>query len=309
MDNNTPETNLQNTEEVTEPKAKEKKKKRKTPPKTSDLIKKMNRTLKIQTAWILILSLAVIGLAGYIFSDFFIYNTAKFYINKGNMEKGVELLKKIPDYSDVSTLLDDYKYTVRGNVIKLGSYEQDGDSSNGEEPLEWVVLDYDAEENKTLIITLYAIDSLVYEAKYGATTWETSDARKWLNRNFIKKAFTDSELEMIIESDIENTNNLRYKTKGGNVTTDKVFILSDAEFNKYLRGTDNAIGYTTQHARDKGVQSGSISGTSVYWLRTPGESLVYVSTVSYAGELNSLGVFTYSYSCGVRPCMWIKANN
>lgn len=306
MDNNTPEMNVQNNEEVKE---NTKKKKGKTPPKTSDLIKKMNRTLKIQTAWILILSIAVIGLAGCVFSDILIFNAAKFYINNGNIETGVGLLNKIPDYSETAALLNEYKYTVEGNIIKLGTYEQDGDNSNGAEPLEWIVLDYDAEENKALLMTHYAIDAVIYKNSYGAATWENSDARRWLNRDFINKAFKGNEIGRIIESDIETPNNLRYKTKGGNVTADKVFLLSDAEFNKYLKGTDNAIGYTTQYARDNGVQSGPISGTSVCWLRTPGESLVYVSTVSYVGELNSQGVYTYSYSCGVRPCMWVSVDN
>lgn len=305
MDNNTPEMNVQNTEEAVEKKTK-KKKREKNPPKTSDLIKKMHRTLKIQTAWILILSLAVIGLAGCVFSDVIIYNVAKIYINNGNIEQGVSLLNKIPDYSQTAALLDDYKYTVKGNVIRFGSYEQDGDTSNGAESLEWIVLDYDAEEKKALIMTLYAIDAVIYKDSYGAATWESSDARRWLNRDFINKAFKGNELGRILLSDIETPNNLKFKTKGGNVTADKVFLLSDAEFNKYLKGTDRAIGYTTQYARDNGVQSGPISGTSVCWLRTPGESLVYVSTVSYVGELNSMGVYTYSYSCGVRPCMWVS---
>ncbi len=304
MDNNTYEINTQNNEEVIEPKVK--KKKGKNPPKTSDLIKKMHRTLKIQTAWLLILSLAVICLAGCVFSDILIYNAAKACINIGNIEMGVELLNKIPDYSQTADLLDRYKYTVKGNIINFGSYEQDGDRSNGAEPLEWLVLDYDAEENKALIITLYAIDAVVYKDGYGATTWETSDARRWLNSDFINKAFKGNEISRIVESDIETPDNLKFKTKGGNVTADRVFLLSDAEFNKYLRGKDNAMGYTTQHARDKGVQSGPISGTSICWLRTPGESLVYVSTVSYVGELNSMGVYTYSSSCGVRPCMWVS---
>ncbi len=309
MDSNTPEMNVQNTEEVAEAKAKKKKGKVKNPPKTSELIKKMHRTLKIQTAWILILSLAVIGLAGCVFSDILIYNAAKLLINRGNIEKGVELLNKIPDYSQTAALLDDYKYTVAGNIIRFGTYEQDGDTSNGAESLEWIVLDYDAEENKALIMTLYAIDAVIYKDSYGAATWETSDVRKWLNRDFLNKAFKGNEIGRIIESDIETPNNLKYKTKGGNVTADRVFLLSDAEFNQYLKGTDKAIGYTTQYARDNGVQSGPISGTSVCWLRTPGESLVYVSTVSYVGELNSMGVYTYSYSCGVRPCMWVSVEN
>ena len=304
MNNDSMEMNNLPSEETEEKKAKKKKEKK--PPKMSDIVKKMNRTLKIQTAWIIILSIAVIALAGCVFSDVLIYNAAKIYINKGDIESGVALLNKIPDYSQTCALLDKYKYKVVGNVIRLGTYEQDGDSGNGTEALEWIVLDYDAEANKSLIITRYTIDSVVYKDSYGAVTWEASDARKWLNRDFLNKAFKGNELGMILESDIETPNNIRYNTKGGNITADKVFLLSDEEFNKYLKDTENATGYTTQYARDNGVQSGPISGTSVCWLRSPGESLVYVSTISYVGELNSMGVYSYSASCGVRPAMWIS---
>lgn len=309
MDNNTPEMNINNTESAAESGKSKKKKKEKAPLKMSDMLKKMNRTLKIQTAWILILTILVVGLAGCVFSDVIIYNAAKIFIGSGNIEMGVELLNSIPNYSGTEKLLDKYKYTVKGNIVRLGTYEQDGDTGNGSEPLEWIVLDYDAEEKKALIMTLYAIDAVIYKNNYGATTWETSDVRSWLNRNFIRKAFNGSELGMILDTDVETPNNIKYNTKGGNVTADKIFLLSDVEFNKYLKGTDNAIGYTTQYARDNGVQSGPISGTSVCWLRTPGESLVYVSTVSYVGELNSMGVYTYSYSCGVRPAMWVSVEN
>ena len=304
MNNDSMEMNNLPSEETEEKKAKKKKEKK--PPKMSDIVKKMNRTLKIQTAWIIILSIAVIALAGCVFSDVLIYNAAKIYINKGDIESGVALLNKIPDYSQTCALLDKYKYKVVGNVIRLGTYEQDGDSGNGTEALEWIVLDYDAAANKSLIITRYTIDSVVYKDSYGAVTWEASDARKWLNRDFLNKAFKGNELGMILESDIETPNNIRYNTKGGNITADKVFLLSDEEFNKYLKDTENAIGYTTQYARDNGVQSGPISGTSVCWLRSPGESLVYVSTISYVGELNSMGVYSYSAACGVRPAMWIS---
>lgn len=306
MDNNTPEMNCACAETQEDQRKEKKRRSKKTPPKMSDLMKKMNRTLKIQTAWLIILSILVVGLAGCIFSDVLIYNAAKIYINSGDIERGVSLLNRIPDYSQTAELLDQYKYTVKGNVIKLGSYEQDGDNGNGSEALEWIVLDYDAEAKKALIMTKYAIDAVIYKDGYGAVTWETSDARKWLNRDFLRKAFKGEDLGMILETDIETPNNIKYDTNGGNITADKVFLLSDKEFNKYLKNTENAIGYTTQYARDNGVQSGPISGTSVCWLRSPGESLVYVSTVSYVGELNSMGVYSYSYSCGVRPVMWIS---
>ena len=319
MDNNTPEKNVENevniaeesavtTENISEKTAGKKNKKEKKPPKMSDQIKKMARTIKIQTAWIALLSVLIVALFGLNFADAIKFQYAKICINDGNIEKGVEILNSIDEYPGAAELLDKYKYTVVGNVIRLGTYEQDSDSGNGSEALEWIVLDYDAEEGKSLIMTRYAIECKPYMDGYGAVTWETSDVRAWLNRDFIRKAFSGEELGRIIESDIETPNNIKYKTKGGNVTADRVFLLSDAEFNKYLEGTDYAIGYTTQYARDRGVQSGPISGTSVCWLRSPGESLVYVSTVSYVGELNSMGVYSYSASCGVRPAMWVNVS-
>lgn len=319
MENNAPEINVTNaSEEVNEmteiPYAKEGKKKnkkadKKTPPKMSDQLKKLKKTIKLQTAWLVILSMLFVCLCGLTFADSIKFQWAKILISNGNIEKGVGLLNSIEDHQGAAKLLDKYKFTVVGNIVKFGKYEQDADMGNGQEPLEWVVLDYDHDEQKALIITLYAIDCIQYMDGYGAVTWENSDARAWLNKNFIRTAFKGNELGRILESDIETPNNLKYKTKGGNITADKVFLLSDAEFKKYLDKTDFSIGYTTQYSLERGVQSGPISGTSVCWLRTPGESLVYVSTVSYVGELNSKGVYSYSSSCGIRPAMWIDVNS
>ncbi len=283
-----------------------KKKKEKKPEKASDMIKKMSRMLKIQTAWLTVLSLLVVFLGGLAFKEPIILGYAKMCIDGGNIERGVKLLNGIEDYEGAEELLSKHKYKVKGNIVKLGTYEQDGDNANGKEALEWIVLDYDAEEGKALIMTLYAIECMQYKNGYGAATWENSDARAWLNGDFIKAAFKGSELGKIIYSDIETPKNVKFSTDGGNITADRVFLLSDEEFNKYLKNTEHAIGYSTPYSRDRGVQSGPISGTSVCWLRSPGESLVYVSTVSYVGELNSMGVYTYSGSCGMRPAMWVS---
>ncbi len=274
--------------------------------KAKDHVKRLRIAVCLLTAWIVILTLLLAALSAFVFADELTYRYAKHCIEKGNIEEGVMLLNSVAYHADASDILDKYKYTVKGNIVKFGTYEQDNDKSNGSEAIEWIVLEHDAENSRSLLVSRYAIECIPYRDDYGAVTWENSDVRAWLNNKFIDSAFHGAEIGKIIESDIETPANVTYGTEGGNITADKLFLLSDEEFQRYLANTENAIGYTTPYSLDRGVLSGPISGTSVCWLRTPGESLVYVSTVSYVGELNSAGVYSYSASCGVRPAMWIS---
>lgn len=269
-------------------------------------IKKLRGRLIGQGIWLALLTLLIIALAGYVFIDIIRYTYAKHLITHDKISDAVAVLAKTDGYEPAASLLKKYEFSVEGNIVKFGKYEQDGDTSNGDEALEWIVLKY--EDGKALLTTRYCIDCKQYKNDYGAVTWESSEIRTWLNSRFIEKTFSNDERGKIIDTEVDPTPNPKFKTKAGNITADKVFLLSTDEFDEYLEGGEYAIGYTTQYARDRGVQSGPISGTSVCWLRTPGESLVYVSTVSYVGELNLMGVYSYSSSCGIRPAMWVKAN-
>ena len=269
-------------------------------------IKKLRGRLIGQGIWLALLTLLIIALAGYVFLDIIRYTYAKRLIAHDKISDAVAVLAKADGYEPAVSLLKKYEFSVEGNIVKFGKYEQDGDTSNGDEALEWVVLKY--EDGKALLTTRYCIDCKQYRNDYGAVTWESSEIRTWLNSRFIEKTFSNDERGKILDTEVDPTPNPKFKTKAGNITADKVFLLSADEFDEYLEGGEYAIGYTTQYARDRGVQSGPISGTSVCWLRTPGESLVYVSTVSYVGELNLMGVYSYSSSCGIRPAMWVKAN-
>lgn len=270
------------------------------------IIKKLRGRLIRQGIWLALLTLLIIALAGYVFLDIIRYTYAKRLIAHDKISDAVAVLAKADGYEPAVSLLKKYEFSVEGNIVKFGKYEQDGDTSNGDEALEWIVLKY--EDGKALLTTRYCIDCKQYKNDYGAVTWESSEIRTWLNSRFIEKTFSNDERGKILDTEVDPTPNPKFKTKAGNITADKVFLLSADEFDEYLEGGEYAIGYTTQYARDRGVQSGPISGTSVCWLRTPGESLVYVSTVSYVGELNLMGVYSYSSSCGIRPAMWVKAN-
>ena len=52
---------------------------------------------------------------------------------------------------------------IIGTTITLGEYEQDNDVSNGPEPIKWIVLDI--QDNKTLILSKYLLDTIMYNNK------------------------------------------------------------------------------------------------------------------------------------------------
>ncbi len=270
-------------------------------------LKRMSISLGIHRFFTFLSFVLIAALAFYTFFPQIQYYRAVRLIDNGRLEEGIDILRTVSgEYYKADELLEKYKYSVFGTELVFGEYEQDGNTKNGAEPLEWIVLE--GKDGMALITTKYSIDCKQYKDGYGATTWADSELRTWLNDRFLEKTFTEKELNKIVPTQLEAPQNPKYNTKGGESTLDKVFLLSADEFTKYLANTEHAIGYTTEYARSKGAISGPESGTSVCWLRTPGESLVYVSTVSYVGELNPSGVYTYSKSNGFRPVMWIMTD-
>ncbi|HQC54912.1 MAG TPA: DUF6273 domain-containing protein, partial [Clostridia bacterium] len=119
-----------------------------------------------------------------------------------------------------------------GSTIKFGFYEQDNNTSNGKEEIEWKVLAVDG--NKALVISQYALDCQKYNSTYTDTTWEKCSLRTWLNGTFYNAAFGSDHQKMIASSTVTADKNPSYSTSPGNNTTDKVFLLSITEVNKYF---------------------------------------------------------------------------
>ncbi len=183
-----------------------------------------------------------------------------------------------------------------GEYITFGAYEQDGDSSNGKEEIEWRVLEI--EDDKALVISKRALDCQQYNTSNIDVTWETCTLRKWLNETFINNAFSTKEQAAIAETIVTADKNPEYDTDPGNATTDKVFLLSIDEVNKYF-------------------SSGSAATNRYWWLRTPGDDqneAAFVGNdgaVYYDGVVYGACVYRLEYSVdydgiAVRPAMWIN---
>ena len=152
-----------------------------------------------------------------------------------------------------------------GETIYFGNYEQDNNTYNGKEEIEWKVLA--VEGNKAFIISQYALDCQQYNTSYTNVTWETCTLRKWLNETFYNTAFGTDHQQMVSSSTVTADNNPNYSTSPGNSTTDQVFLLSITEANKYFSSDSTRMCKGTAYCYAKGVYEHS-NGNCSWWLRT-----------------------------------------
>ncbi|MBQ6235167.1 MAG: leucine-rich repeat domain-containing protein [Clostridia bacterium] len=203
-----------------------------------------------------------------------------------------------------------------GDTITFGAYEQDGNESNGKEPIEWLVLDADG--SKALLISKYALDNQYYHEKEEDVTWETCTLRAWLNDTFFNNAFNSDEQARIQLVQLVNHENHypgkdNKHTPGGNATNDRVFLLSMDELKEYEKTKATGGFYAckpTVYAEKQDVFINSETGYCNWWLRTPGfDSQMAALVNSHFDSSNSIvsntGSTVNGKKQGVRPAMWI----
>lgn len=209
-----------------------------------------------------------------------------------------------------------------GSIVRFGHYEQDNDMSNGKEIIEWIVLD--VKEDRALLLSKYGLDKMDYGTRNANITWEKSAIRTWLNKTFLKEAFSAEEQKAILTTTVDNSKkqgNEEWNTKGGNNTKDKLFLLSYYEaFEQYFGSKTERLCAPTDYAdpknnvRSRHFDAVLVDGraTYIWWLRSPGTTQNQVVNVSKEG-----GWLTSSPTPKgtnylphlIRPAMWIDLNS
>jgi len=244
------------------------------------------------------------------------YERAVSLIGSGDYEGAYMLLDGL-DYKDSSEQMarikPEYEKVLLskgdvGSYVFFGSYEQDNNTSNGNEDIEWLVLA--KEDNKLLVISRYALDCQPYNTSHTDVTWETCSLSKWLNGTFISNAFSSDEQNMIQTTTVTADKNPNYDTPPGNNTTDKVFLLSIPEVNKYFSSGEARKCAPTDYAIAQGVYPDDIysvdgKGTCWWWLRSPGNYSKGAVGVVIDGSVYDSGDSVNRNNGGVRPAMWI----
>ena len=225
---------------------------------------------------------------------------AAFRVLKGlNYKDSVEKLESIkPQYTNILSS----KAQV-GNYIVFGSYEQDNNTSNGKEDIEWLVLA--RKDDQVLVISRYALDCQQYHSSKGSVTWATCSLRTWLKANFINSAFSSVEQAMISDTTVTADANPYYDTSPGDNTTDKVFLLSVMEATRYLRSNSARQCQATEFAKEQGASVNSKSGNCSWWLRSPGKRSTLAITIQPDGFADYSGIDPKWDNVAVRPAMWI----
>ncbi len=253
------------------------------------------------------------------------YNAAVTLIEKGDIINAYESLIALNGYKDSTKKANDIfsqykkaqlKASAIGDVVCFGAYEQDNNTSNGKEDIDWLVLA--KEGDKALLISKYALDCQPYHTPYTSytdVTWETCSLRKWLNGTFLNAAFSESERAMIPSVTVSSEKKDTYHTTIS-TTTDRVFLLSITEANKYFSSDSERMCAPTDYAKAHGAitsdkyKTGG-SATCWWWLRSLRldgfNQPEYAACVLYGGYIKDEGEDVSNDSGNaVRPALWIN---
>ncbi|MBR6185593.1 MAG: hypothetical protein IKQ41_04965 [Clostridia bacterium] len=158
----------------------------------------------------------------------------------------------------LSTALPALSEIKSGDVITFGTFEQNNNSKDGKEPIEWLVLETDG--SQAFLLSRYVLTCRKFNgSKSMNLSWSSSSIRKWLNDKFLD-GFSKKEQAAIVTTTVDNSaaQSETGACSGGKETKDKVFLLSYAELNTYFpERADKRAVYTDSAI--KAVNDGSMT--------------------------------------------------
>ena len=257
------------------------------------------------------------------------YNAAVALMNNKKYDEAITAFEAMDGYKDSENQLENcyigkygeekwnkikkIKNIKVGDTYTFGAYEQDNSTSNGKEAIEWTVLDKDG--MSLLLISKQALDCQQYNTSYTDVTWESCSLRKWMNGTFLSKAFNAEEQAQIQNTTVSADKNPEYNTNPGNATTDKVFLLSINEVERYFNSDEARKCAPTAYAKAQGAytsysyKTASGAATCWWWLRSPGNSLSVAANVLIDGSVNYIGNIVNYDIYAVRPALWINLDS
>lgn len=283
--------------------------------KEAERIAKRNKKIAIIIAPIVCAVIAFIIVLNTVIIPNGKYNNAIELMDAGNVVEAYEALVALDGYKDSADKANSiyFQYNVEklkiakaGDYVFFGAYEQDNNTSNGKEDVEWLVLE--VKDGKALVISKYALDCKPYNTSYTDVTWKTCTLRKWLNNDFLGSAFSADEKAMIHTVTVSADKNPNYNTNPGNATQDQVFLLSITEANKYFSSDSARQCKSTDYAVANGAWE-SDSGNCWCWLRSPGYIQYNAAIVNIDGDVSEVGCYVSDDAYAVRPALWIDLNS
>ena len=177
--------------------------------------------------------------------------------------------------------------------LRFGAYQQE----YADEPILWRVLA--VKDGRALLLSELILDARPFDSRLpeegGTNEWEYSELCAWMNEEFINRAFSRFERDIILK----------------NGEAGKVFVPSNAELTnpdygflkaKYEPDPGRAAA-ATLHAYDAGLWKSPSGETSSYYTRTkPNEK-----NAQHVNSSGALGLARIERTnVGVRPALWLN---
>ena len=184
-----------------------------------------------------------------------------------------------------------------GDIIPFGAYN-------------WHVLDIQG--GQALIVSENIIERRVYHTSYETITWADCSLRAYLNGDFYNSsAFSNEDRSRIVQVTNVNLDNQWYDAPGGANTNDRIFLLSIAEVVQYFGDSgqleNRPPGATWINDQYNSNRIATFNGSaSFWWLRSPGHTNYYASSVFHDGYLYVSGYSVNLNTGGVRPALWLN---
>lgn len=199
-----------------------------------------------------------------------------------------------------------FRDIYEGMLVTFGEYEQDNNTANGPEPIEWIL--YYKGIRNVYMVSRYILDVKPFSKAGGTDTFASSTLDRWLEGDydsFMNTAFTKAERSLLAEQDLDPPKNSHYPaTKQTGLLYRYVAIFSVNELIDYLPAEFyQATG--TPYALAKGLKVED--GYSPWWTRTMGKSEKYACVVPASGKLDNYeGTLVTKEYIGVRPVICIS---
>lgn len=200
----------------------------------------------------------------------------------------------IPENAAIFSAKEMFSDLNVGDFIGLGFYEQDDNSRNGEEPIEWQILAVDI--GKVLVISRHGLIPKPFDEASANISWAKCTLRSFLNHDLFDEIFSSNEKSRILLTKTENPN-----------IKDYLFLLSEEEALKYFRNDTDRLCKPTPYAKTRGARNWVFNDYYTdWWLRSYAKNKESQSTapcVLQNGEL--FFWFINDRTFVVRPAFWL----
>ena len=247
-------------------------------------------------------------------------SNGKSYNFNDSLRTQIEKVKLVTEYNQDTSVED-------MDTVSFGSYPQLDATGKTKDPIEWIVLERDKDNERALLLSKYILDYKSYNAEPGTgfdggpmdlggpVSWATCALREWLNSEFYDKAFDNKEKEHIIITCIMNRG-INDQIFFSDAVYDNVFLLDIRDVEKYFGEGTKTGSYNNykeyQYSKKIITKNSEIKDYSDYdeytwWLRSLNSSQRESWVIRDDG---TSGVYEVNcWMLGIRPAIWVSYGN